>query len=243
MRTVRRTSCRASIALAAVLFAAALSFGEDDPARNKLGLTFGAGLPMGAFRTNLGQDGGQIALYYARRLKNTPLYIGFDLSLLIYGMSTRQENLSNIPEAVVDVETDNNIVQGLFFVRCQPDKGRFRPYIEALAGVSYLYTDTSISNHDLFSDEITSHTNFSDFALAAGGGAGVDIHLGGGRLTAHGKRTTEWVLDVKACYLAGTRAKYLKEGSIVYAGGQAVYLYQESSTHLLSVQVGIATRF
>jgi hypothetical protein len=218
------------IAIAAVFFAAAVPLAGQNSARNIFGITVGAGLPMGLFKTNLGKDGFQFDLYYARKLKSAPLFIGFDCAFFIYGMSTRQEPLENIPEVNVDVETSNSVIQGLFFIRLQPAKGPFRPYIEGLAGVSYLSTDTTITEREFPWDEIASDTNFSDFALAAGGGAGVEVHLWG-------------VLDIKARYLTGSKAKYLKEGSIVYEGGQAVYLYQESATNLLSFQAGVSFRF
>jgi len=242
MRTPHKASPRVMIAVAAVLFAAAVPLAAQNSTRNIFGITLGAGFPMGAFKTTLGKDGFQFDLYYARRLKSAPLFIGFDCAFFIYGMSTRQEPLENIPEVDVDVETSNSVIQGLFFIRLQPVKGPFRPYIEGLAGVSYLSTSTTITEREFPWDEIASDTNFSDFALAAGGGAGVEIHLWGGRQSGR-RRTLEGVLDIKARYLTGSKAKYLKEGSIVYEGGQAVYLYQESATNLLSFQAGISFRF
>jgi len=243
MALPRRRFLRVAVVVAGLIAAAAVPLAAQNSTRNIFSISLGAGFPMGAFRASMGQDGGQINLSYARRPRHLPLYFGFDLDLFIYGISTREEDLVGIPEMTVDVETDNNIVQGLFFVRFQPGSGAVQPYVEGLAGVNYLFTNTTVTEQGFPYDEIATHVNFSSFALAAGVGAGVDIHLWGGRPAGGGLRTSEWFLDVKGRYLTGSRARYLKEGSIIYQNGKAIFVYQESTTNILSVQVGLTARF
>jgi hypothetical protein len=249
--SVRRTSSRMLVTAAAVLLAAVFAFGGQErndstsPVRWEFGLTGGAAFPMGAFKNNLGSIGWSIDGFLGHRIGRSPLTYGFDFYFMNYGDRTHDENLSGTIPLEVQVETSNNLIQGLLYLKCQPSHGRVRPYLEALAGGSYLYTQTSISGTEYPYDEIASSTNFDDFTFCAGGGAGMTIHLGGGRRTAGGSRSTEIWLDIKARYLYGGRAQYLRPDSIVYDSdrGEFTYLYRESKTNLLSAQVGVAFTF
>jgi len=67
--------------------------------------------------------------------------------------------------------------------------------------------------------------------------------LGGGRQSHRGKRSAEFLLDVKARYLIGGNARYLQEGSILRDGNNITYLYDESNTDLFSIQAGLTINF
>ncbi len=254
MRTtgrIKKSASKVLAAAAAVLLAAVTALGGQDtnpagaPVRWEFGLTGGAAFPMGAFRNNLGQIGWSIDGFLGHRIGRSPFTYGFDFYFMNYGDRTHDENLSGTIPLEVRVETSNNVIQGLLYLKCQPLHGRVRPFLEALAGGSYLYTQTSISGTEYPYDEIASSTNFDDFTFCAGGGAGMDIHLGGGRRTAGGSRSTEIWLDLKVRYLCGGRAQYLREDSIVYDSdrGDFTYFYRESRTNLLSAQVGVSFTF
>ncbi|MCF8260143.1 MAG: hypothetical protein K9J12_05160 [Melioribacteraceae bacterium] len=52
------------------------------------------------------------------------------------------------------------------------------------------------------------------------------------------------MLDIKARYLYGTKAKYLAEGSIIEDGnGNVFYDISESTTDLLTIHVGVIFSF
>ncbi len=247
-KNVRKTGSMLMAAAAVLLLAAASAFGQDDvipgsDGKWEAGLTGGAAFPMGAFKANVGGAGWSLAFYAGHRLGRSPVSFGFDLYYMNYGLRSHDEYLSGGIPVRVEVNTTNNVVQGLFYLRCQPRRGRIRPYIEGLAGVSYLYTWTSVYGTEYPYDEITSDTNFDYLTFSAGGGAGLDLYLSGGHPLPKGGRTIECRLDLKVRYLVGGRAQYLREDSIVYDRGEFIYLYRDSTTNLLSAQAGFSFIF
>jgi hypothetical protein len=247
---VKKTLVGALAAGAILVLASAFAFGDQDsysgPTGRKwtMGFTLGGAFPLGEFKANNVHVGGGLDISLGRRLGDSPLFGGFDLCWIIYGLRTSHEYLSTSIPMQVEVQTANNILQGLFYLKYRPGKGRFRPYVEALAGISYLFTDTSIySESGLNFDEIASDVNFDDITFTVGAGAGMEFRLGRGDGNAYGRRRTEWLIDVKARYMAGGTAKYLREDSIIYENGQYTYLYSRSRTDFISVQVGISANF
>jgi hypothetical protein len=245
---VKKTLVGALAAGAVLVLASVFAFGDQDsysgPARAKwtMGFALGGAFPLGEFKTNIVHPGGGLDISLGRRLGSSALMAGFDLCWVIYGLRTSDEFLSGSIPLQVEVQTTNNILQGLFYLKYLPGRGRLRPYVEAVAGLSYLFTDTSIYSESN-SNEIASDVNFSDTAFTAGAGAGIQIRLGkgsGGRST---RTNGEWLLDVKARYMFGGTAKYLREGSIIYEDGQYTYLYNRSRTDFLSVQIGLSANF
>jgi len=208
--------------------------------------SFASAFPKGEFRDHLDKDGLGFSLLFGYRLNDSPVIIGADFTYIIYGSESRNEYFDNIPDVLVNVENTNNIVQGLAFLRLQPERhAAFRPYADLLFGFNYLFTETSIQDADSWDwdDEIASDVNFSDTSLVYGFGAGTQILLGGGRQSHRGKRSAEFLLDVKARYLIGGNARYLQEGSILRDGNNITYLYDESNTDLFSVQAGLTINF
>jgi len=241
---------RVLVAGAVLFFAAGVAFGGQEPswspAKGKwmAGLTLGGGFPLGEFRANIGHPGGGLDFFLGTRLGNSSFVAGFDLSYILYGIESRDEYLSGTIPLQVEVETTNNILQGLLFLRFQPFGGRVRPYIEALAGLSYLFTDTSIYDEDgLDREEIASDINFDDATLAVGAGAGMEIRLGKYRSSGRSMRRPEYFLDLKVRYVSGGTAQYLREGAIVQDGDGVTYLYNESKTNLVSIQIGLSVSF
>jgi hypothetical protein len=146
--------------------------------------------------------------------------------------------MENVPEVMLDVDTYNNIVQGLFFVRLQPRIGTVTPYFEGLAGVSYIYTDTTVSDDDA-DEEVAYDVNFSDWTVTAGAGAGVMLRLH--RRHAPGRGGT--FLDFKVRYVAGGRAAYLRQGALIVEGDQVIYAFDRSGTSFFTVQTGLSWSF
>lgn len=233
---------RASIGLvlfAVLLLGAVPSFGQTGrPPVGLKGFSLGGLFPSGAFDSHVGRDGGGAALYLALRSGYSPLFVGLELSASYYGHVHRHTYMDNVPEVLLDVDTFNNIVQGLFFLRLQPRIGDVSPYFEGLAGVSYFFTDTTVSDDDT-EDDVAYDINFGDWTVAAGAGAGVSIRLkgrpgGGGR---------GMFLDLKVRYMAGGRASYLRQGGLVVDGDQVRYIVEHSGTSFVTVQAGLTWFF
>jgi hypothetical protein len=240
----RRTVKVARIILLAgmLFFPALLSFGQSGLPRGLAGFSFGGLFPAGAFNDHVSQDGFGIDFFYGRRAGNTPVFLGLELSVSYYGDVHRHEYLEGIPEVRVDVETFNNIGQGLFFARLQPRGGTVRTYIEGLAGISYLWTDTTISGHEFPYDEISSDTNFDDVTVTAGAGAGLSVRLSRRSTQETGRRRGTF-LEFKVRYMAGGRARYLKQGSIVVVGDQFSFTPERSATSFLTAQAALSWFF
>jgi hypothetical protein len=235
---------------AAVLLTGALALagqeGYSEPARRErymMSLSIGGAFPVGAFMNNLGHIGPSVSLSFAARLGDSPFMATFECSAVLLGLRSHHEYLSGTIPVEVEVTTTNNLLQGLVGIKFQPGTGHARPYLEGLAGFDYFFTETVVSNNEYPWDEIASDTNFDYGTFCAGAGAGVDVMWKGGRLNPDGTRNAAYRLDFKVRYLFGGRAKYLRDDSIVYKKGIPIYLYRESTTNMVSVQVGILVNF
>lgn len=240
---VPRTSAFRRVASAA-FFAVLLlrpipSFGQAAPSPVGLrGFALGGLFPSGAFDSHVGRDGGVAAVQLALRSGSSPIFVGLDLSYSYYGHVHRHTHMDNIPEVQLDVHTYNNIVQGLFFLRLQSRVGAVSPYLEGLAGISYIFTDTTVSDDDA-GDDVAYDINFDDWTVAAGAGAGIVVRLRG-RPGGGGGGT---FLDVKVRYMAGGRASYLSQGGLVVDGDRVSYDVDRSATNFFTVQAGLTWFF
>lgn len=205
------------------------------------GLNFSAGAPQGDFKSNISNNGYGIGAYVGYAPESVPIMVGIDLGFLSYGNETRRERFSTtIPDVMVDVNTSNNIGLAHLSLRLGPNSGVFRPYINGLVGVNYLYTTTEIRNRGL-GDEVASNTNFDDVAFSYGGGGGLLVRVYGSDSDDAG--ISEVLIELRGHYLVGGEAEYLKKGSIRRENGQVTYDVQKSKTDLLAVQLGVSLRF
>jgi len=214
--------------------------------KHQAGGHFILGFPQDEFKQNVENAGLGANLYYAYRLPRSLLSVGFSFAFLIYGSETRVEPLSpTIPDITVDVTTRNSILLCHLFLRLQPQKGRFRPYLDALVGLNYLTTDTSIENYDDYDDfdNSISCNNYSDLAFSFGVGAGamVNVLQAWGRET--GRRVFSMDLDAGVRYIKGGEAEYLREGSIHREYGSVSYDVYRSRTDLLGAYIGLSFSF
>ncbi len=207
------------------------------------GANFVIGFPQGKFKDNIDRNGyGFIAnIGYAPQIN--PYMVGLEFAYLNYGSETRTEPFSTtIPDVYVDVNTSNNIVLGDFFLRLQPNRGFFQPYIEGLIGFSYLFTETKIENIGNGDEEVASSKNFDDFAFNYGAGGGVAFVV----YKAHENGNAglrEVLVDVGVKYVEGGEAEYLRKGSIRRENGYVEYDVLKSKTNLLTLQIGASVRF
>lgn len=227
--------------LAARLLFAALccaAFGQATAARAQefqAGVDFLTVLPRGEFKDNIKNNGYGAGGHFLVRLKQSPILVGIDLGGVVYGSETRKVTLlPDVPEVRADVTTSNNIFLTHFLVRAQSRHGAVRPYADGLIGFKYLFTNTSIN---IDSENGASETNLSDLTFSYGFGGGVQV-----RLNPNPKRL-EVLLDGKVRYLRGSRAEYLREGSIRRENGAVFFDVLRSRTDVVTAQVGITFRF
>jgi hypothetical protein len=182
-------------------------------------------------------------MYFAYRLPRSPISVGTSLSFHIYGRKTRWEPLSpSIPEMTVKIATTNSILLWHLFLRLQPQDGIVRPYLDVLAGLIYLTTDTSIDNNDNYSGSLSSN-NYNDAAFNYGAGGGIMVPLL--RVVTKMRRAIKFSmdLDIGAQYLKGGEAEYLKKGSIIRDRDEVSYLVYRSHTDLVTAYVGLSFSF
>ncbi len=216
---------------------------QNQPVRPEGSLSFLVGVPQGAFSDNVSDPGFGIDLFAGLGLGQSPVVIGLDLGVLVYGREVRHEPFSNtIPDVRVRVETTNNIFQTHFVLRLQPPRGAVRPFADGLVGVKYLFTQTQIDSEGFNgNDPIASSTNFDDFALSYGVGGGLAFDLY--RPTGENQEVRAVVLTVGAQYLLGAEADYLQEGSIRREDGDIAFDVDRSRTTLLEPYLGVGVRF
>lgn len=206
-------------------------------------LDFIVGVPRGEFRDNVDRSGFGVNAEVGYAPRANPFMVGVDIQYLNYGNETRREPFSTtIPDVTVNVSTTNNIFMGHAFVRIQPNEGFFRPYVEGLVGFNYLFTTTSISNVST-GEEVASSTNFDDAAFSYGGGAGAMFRVYEADEDDIDAGVKEVLIHVKARYLLGGEAEYLKEGSIRRENGNVIYDVSRSRTDLMAFHIGVSLRF
>ena len=205
------------------------------------GLNIMLGFPMGEFKEEIDRLGYGLSghfLFLAPTV-NRPFGIGLNVGYLNYGQETRREPFSlTIPDVTVDVERSNNLVNFHVLFQLGFGSGSVRPFVEGLFGGSYIFTETTIRSRG--AEEVASSNNFDDFAWSYGAGGGLLILLSSGE---EGEDFGSIFLDLKARYLFGSEAEYLKEGSVIVSGGNVTYQVTKSKTDLLTVHVGVVAYF
>lgn len=223
---------------AAPLFLALLcgaAFGQAPATEFQFGFDFLTVVPLGQFKDNIKNNGYGASGHFLVRLKQSPVLVGIDLGGVTYGSESRRERLiPDVPEVRVRVTTRNNIVMTHFIARAQPRNGAVRPYADGLVGFKYLFTNTSI---DIDSEDSLSDTNLSDLTFSYGFGGGVQVRLNSAR------QRPQVLLDAGVRYLRGSRAEYLREGSIRRENGAVFFDVLRSRTDVVTAQVGITFRF
>jgi hypothetical protein len=241
MKTLRLL---ASLSLVILLFLGpASAFCQE---KHQAGVHFMLGFPQGEFKQNVENAGLGANFYYAYHFPRSLFSVGVSFAFLIYGSETRVEPLSpTIPDITVDVTTKNSILLCHLFLRLQPQKGTFRPYLDGLVGLNYLTTDTSIDNYndyDGYDNDISSN-NYNDLAFSYGVGVGAMVNLLQVRRYESGRRIFSMDLDVGVRYIRGGEAEYLKEGSIHRQNGTVSYDVYRSRTDLLGAYIGLSFNF
>lgn len=202
-------------------------------------LSLQLGLPQGPFQDQLESTGFGVKGMAGVHMPYSPLFFGVDFSFLTFGTDSRKEAFnSNIPDVRVQVDNSYNMASGFGLLRMTGQNFMFRPYVEGLFGVNYLYTQSVVRNSGNDGEEIASDINLDDFTPAYGIGAGFQYLVWDGRQV-YGSLI---YLNVQARYIRGGNAEYVLPGSIDTSGLAAQFETAESRTDTAYIQLGISIR-
>ena len=207
-------------------------------AQPSLTIAGSAGVPQGAFSDALDAVGGGLSVRALYGVPRSPVAVGVEGTALLYGYGSRRVPFSlTVPDVSVDVTTANSVAMGLAVLRLQVPAGAVRPYVDGLAGASYLWTQTTVGDEG-DGTALASTTNYDDAALVYGGGVGLQARLGS--TTSEDGRTRAIRLDARVRYLVGSEATYLGRGDIDrYDDGTIGLFPRRSATTLLLPQLGV----
>lgn len=221
------------------LFAQSMLAGD----RFQASLNFLVAYPQNDFKTNVDRAFYGMSGEFFYQLPRSSFSVGVSLEYLNYGSETRLEPFNHdIPDVLVDVTTRNSIFSAAAVFRLSPVEGFFRPYAEALAGINYLFTYTSVNDDGGWSEDIATTTNFDDSAFTYGVGAGAIVRALEVR-SRLGRSLFSLNMELGVRYLKGRTAEYLREGSIRRDDGSILFEPSASSTDLVKAHIGIVFRF
>jgi hypothetical protein len=171
------------------------------PARFTLGAVGVAAAPRGEFQSNLGkglQGGGFSAIGLMLRVEGGGVWYGSE--------SQRIRFIS--PRIGAKVVTTNSIGELGIGPELALPMGPVRPYVNAMVGMHYFSTSSSLEG--LENDE-----NSNDFSTNQQHDATSTYGFGGGVRVPLGPKRWDFALDAGTRFYRGGTAEYLKEGDIV----------------------------
>jgi len=221
-----------------------LVLGLSSPAADWFHFSFaGAGAgALGDFRDHVPGAFGGFTMDVLFAPGSSPLRLGASFGLLIYGSETYTELFSSrTADFELDLTTQNAVLHGHFLVRFEPGRGRWRPYLEGLAGLSHFTTNTSINTYGSDGTDPSSNA-LSDTVFSYGTGLGLS-----GRILPWSSRVRrpdfELRLEIGLRYIHASEAEYLTEGDITRLDEGLVLDIRRSAVEMLVASFGLAFRF
>lgn len=234
---------KAKLALAAGIVILLFDQSTQAGDRFQASLNFLMGYPQNDFRMNVDRTFYGLSGEFFYQLPRSPFSVGVSLEYLNYGSETRLEPFSpDIPDVLVDVTTRNSVFSSVAILRLSPVEGSFRPYVEALAGINYLFTYTSVNDDGDWSEDIATTTNFDDSTFTYGAGAGAVVRALEVR-SPQGRSIFSLNMEIGVRYYKGRTAEYLRQGSIRRENGQLLFEPLMSATDIVKTHIGIVFRF
>lgn len=246
-------TCRAAAVLCGSLIvangspaAAQSPSGAAGPDRSiwEIGIDGLGALPLGEFADHI-DDARGASIYVNIALKQTIFSAGGEAAWMGYGSTSRTVYLGGVipevPNAAVDVVTDNSMLLVHGRLRAQRQRGRWRPYADGQVGFTELYTDTTVKgafectsgpNGSTDCNQTESgHANHArDFVLSYGGSAGVMMRFG----------SLPASLDLAVRYHGAGEAVYLTEGAVRTVADRVFLDLSRSRTDMVFFCVGVA---
>lgn len=211
-----------------------------------------AAVPQGAFAESASPAGGvSVGAYVA--VPRTPVAVGLE------GMAARLGSEWRMVPAGIGrtaVTTTSGLAQGLAVLRIQRRRGVLRPYLDAVAGVTYVTTTSGPDGVPTDRDDeggtgarsctpmpscapqrvVPASVAFGDAAGLAGIGVGVQVGVG----RSGPRQTPRVALDARVRVLAGAEAEHVAPADVVHYGDVTVgVLARHSRTDLVVPHLGV----
>lgn len=153
-----------------------------------------------------------------------------DGTFINHGRQTTRECFGSGCRIQIDINTSNNIFSGLAGPELQVPTGPIRPYVNAMAGWTIFWTQSSAEGAN-DEDDLFRTTNLRDniFSAAAGGGVRIPI-------------ASAVMLDLNARRNYNGRARYLTRDSFG-DGTLTMPLVRESQVNMWTYSLGLAFGF
>jgi opacity protein-like surface antigen len=234
---------RLPLALAALAIAAASpASAQDDeyerPVQQPTGWYAGGDFtfahPEGEFHDFVRQGFGGGA-HVIRKLDRAGIVgLRLDGGFVVYGSEHQRVALS--PTVGGRIQVDLNTTNNIAFVGVGPQvglpNGLLRPYVNGFAGVSYLFTESSLQGTSS-GETFASTTNYHDATFSWGGGAGVYVPVRRG--------ASPISIDAGLRYHNNGQARYLREGDIHDNPDNTITVTPvRSDTDLLTFHLGVS---
>ncbi len=203
-------------------------------------INLGMGLPQGDFKDELDRNSFGADLAFTYQIPFTAIHIGAGVGYQNYGWRERYTNLNDVPEVDLKVRTTNNILTPHALVRVEAPYGFARPFIEGSIGLNYLYTESSLVD-DWDGEDIASQVNYDHFTTNTGIGGGMKIKLYEG-FDEDGDFFGVSLM-LKAKYMLGGDARYLREGDLSRDGRNLNFNVRQSRTDLTTFNIGVSLNF
>lgn len=203
-------------------------------------LNFAVGAPQGGFAEELDRNSYGLDIVFTYQIPYSPIHIGAGIGYQNYGWKQRSTYIDGIPEVDLDVRTTNNIITPHLLARIEAPYGFVQPFIEGSMGFNYLYTETSLID-DYHEEDIASDVNHDYITTNSGLGGGFKINLYEGFDEDGDYRGIS--LMMKAKYMLGGNASYLREGDLIRNGNFLDLNIRESRTDLVTFNIGVSFNF
>ncbi len=203
------------------------------------GVRLMVGVPRGEFDDSLDNESFGVELHYGVR-PATGWTFGVGGNIMSYGSESRRYSHPLVDD--YEIETSNNMAAGFLFAQWRPLQGAVQPYLEARAGLRYLWTESKIKDDDWWDwdEEVARKTNFDDSATFYGGSVGMLIQL---KDSDQGRKQPGVFLDAKVSLVQGGEAEYLAEGDIEIVNDRPVFEPRKSNTDMTTYQLGVVLTF
>jgi hypothetical protein len=191
------------------------------------------------------------SFYGGGRLHGTPFTLGVRLTMTNYG-SQHNADLAGFSSAVpADVKYSYNLLMTHLVFRYQPQPSLFTPYVEALVGLNYFFTQVYYGNGGvvplivgdavLAIDGGGSKTLLSSLSPSLGLGGGLKVRLARiGRGMQSNRPPLSVFLNLQGRYVHGGPAQYLRPGGLMIDGDRIISEPKRSQTNLFFLSMGLS---
>lgn len=208
------------------------------PPRFAIGGGLNYGRPVGDFYDYVEQGWGFDGFFRWNADPQGILSLRFEGGFLSYGRETKRVPLSSTigGRILVDLTTSNNILWLGLGPQLTLPVPYLRPYVNASAGFSYFFTESSVEGSNNNNEPFASTKNYDDATFAWG--------AGGGLLIPFNTRSGEVAIDLGARYHGNGEVRYLREGSIIdNPDGSIVINPIQSEANLVTFRIGVVFSF